>query len=98
MTGWSPAPRTRNLATAALLGAGARFLPEGAVEAVNVGIASFSALYALLDIRDDLWTSSVRGRSDAQLLADLRATGKKLGLLINFNVPLLKDGIRRVIA
>jgi len=24
-------------------------------------------------------------------------TGKKLGLLINFNVPLLKDGIQRVI-
>lgn len=33
----------------------------------------------------------------AQILSYLRMTGKKLGLLINFNVPLLKDGIQRVI-
>jgi hypothetical protein len=58
------------LLTAAALGIAARFLPEGAVPLVNIGIASFSALYALLDLRDDLWTSSVRVRSDAQLLAD----------------------------
>ena len=30
-----------------------------------------------------------------QLLTYLKLSGKKLGLLINFNVPLLKDGIRR---
>lgn len=33
----------------------------------------------------------------AQLLTYLKLTGRKLGLLINFNVPLIKDGIRRVI-
>jgi len=33
----------------------------------------------------------------AQLLTYLRLTGKPLGLLINFNVSLLRDGIRRVI-
>jgi GxxExxY protein len=33
----------------------------------------------------------------AQLLSYLRLTGLKLGLLINFNVPHLRDGIRRVI-
>jgi GxxExxY protein len=33
----------------------------------------------------------------AQLLSYLRLTEKKLGLLINFNVPVLKDGIQRVI-
>ena len=33
----------------------------------------------------------------AQLHSYLKATGHKLGLLINFNVPLLRDGIRRVI-
>ena len=32
----------------------------------------------------------------AQLLTYLRCTGKPLGLLINFNVPLLKHGIRRI--
>lgn len=32
---------------------------------------------------------------EAQLLAYLKLGGWKLGLLINFNVPVLKDGIRR---
>ena len=32
---------------------------------------------------------------DAQLLTYLRLGGWKVGLLINFNVPILKDGIRR---
>ena len=32
---------------------------------------------------------------DPQLLTDLRVGGWKLGLLINFNVAVLKDGIRR---
>ncbi len=34
---------------------------------------------------------------EAQLLTYLRLSGKRLGLLINFNVPLIKDGISRVI-
>ena len=34
---------------------------------------------------------------DAQLLSYLRLTDKKIGLLINFNVPLLKKGIKRII-
>jgi GxxExxY protein len=32
---------------------------------------------------------------EAQLLTYLRLSGKQLGLLINFNVPILKEGIRR---
>ena len=32
---------------------------------------------------------------EAQLLTYLRLGGWKVGLLINFNVPLLKDGIKR---
>ena len=34
----------------------------------------------------------------AQMLTYLRLAGKKVGLLLNFNVPVLKDGIRRVSA
>jgi len=33
----------------------------------------------------------------AQLLSYLRLSGRKVGLLINFNVPHLKDGITRVV-
>jgi GxxExxY protein len=33
----------------------------------------------------------------AQLLTYLKLSGKRLGLLINFNTPLLKDGIRRFV-
>ena len=33
---------------------------------------------------------------EAQLLTYLKLTGIKLGLLINFNVPMLKDGIKRI--
>jgi GxxExxY protein len=34
---------------------------------------------------------------EAQLLTYLKLTGRRLGLLINFNVPLIKDGIKRVV-
>ncbi len=34
---------------------------------------------------------------EAQVLTYLKLTHCKLGLLINFNVPLLKDGIRRLV-
>jgi len=32
----------------------------------------------------------------AQILTYLRLTGLRLGLLINFNAPLIKDGIKRI--
>ena len=34
---------------------------------------------------------------ESQLLSYLRLTKKELGYLINFNVPLIKDGIKRMI-
>jgi GxxExxY protein len=33
----------------------------------------------------------------AQMLTYLRATGCRLGLIINFNVPILTEGIKRVV-
>lgn len=52
-------------------GLGARFLPPQVVGVVNLFIASFTALYAAMDLKDDLWNGAVRARSDAQLLADI---------------------------
>ncbi|HSB12021.1 MAG TPA: GxxExxY protein [Blastocatellia bacterium] len=34
---------------------------------------------------------------EAQVLSHLRLTGKRLGFLINFNVPLIESGIRRFV-
>jgi len=34
---------------------------------------------------------------EAQLLTYLKLTGLKVGLLINFNVPILKQGIKRIV-
>jgi GxxExxY protein len=34
---------------------------------------------------------------EAQLLTYLKLTNKRLGLLINFNVPKIKDGIQRIV-
>lgn len=34
---------------------------------------------------------------EAQILSHLKLTGKKLGFLINFNVPKIKEGIKRFV-
>jgi len=34
---------------------------------------------------------------EAQLLSYLKLTGKRIGFLINFNVPVIKNGIKRII-
>lgn len=34
---------------------------------------------------------------EAQLLSYMRLTNKRLGFLINFHVPLIKDGIQRFV-
>jgi len=34
---------------------------------------------------------------EAQIISYLKLSNKKLGFLINFNVPLLKDGFRRFV-
>jgi GxxExxY protein len=35
---------------------------------------------------------------EAQLLSYLKLTGKRIGFLINFNVPVIKNGIKRIIS
>lgn len=59
------------LGMAAAFGAGAKWLPDALVGGLNLFIASFTALYAVMDLKDDLWNSAVRSHSDAQLLADV---------------------------
>jgi Peptidase M50B-like len=56
---------------AVAFGLGAKWLPTAAVGALNLFIASFTALYAVMDLKDDLWNGAVRAQSDAQLLANL---------------------------
>jgi hypothetical protein len=58
------------LGTAVVLGLAAKLLPDGGVDVLNLFLAAFTALYALFDIRDDLWNSAVRAGSDAALLAE----------------------------
>ncbi len=54
---------------AVAFGAGAKWLPAGAVGGLNLFIASFQALYAVMDLKDDLWNPAVRSQSDAAILA-----------------------------
>jgi hypothetical protein len=56
---------------AGLFALAARFLPAAAVGALNLFLSAFTALYAVMDLKDDLWNGAVRAQSDAQLLADL---------------------------
>jgi GxxExxY protein len=51
----------------------------------NVVIVEIKAIERLLTVHE------------AQLLTYLKLTGLRLGLLVNFNVPRIKDGIRRMV-
>ena len=33
----------------------------------------------------------------AQILSYMKLTNKKMGFLLNFNVPLIKEGVRRIV-
>jgi hypothetical protein len=54
---------------AVVLGAAARWVPLLGVRLLVLFLAAFTGLYALFDLRDDLWNSAVRAQSDAALLA-----------------------------
>jgi hypothetical protein len=57
------------LGMAAVLGASARWLPLIGVRLLVLFLAAFTGLYALFDLRDDLWNATIRAQSDAALLA-----------------------------
>jgi hypothetical protein len=57
------------LGMAAVLAAAARWLPLLGVRFLVLFLATFTGLYALFDLRDDLWNAAVRAQSDAALLA-----------------------------
>jgi hypothetical protein len=59
------------LGTAGALGLAARFLPQDLVDVVNLFLAAFCSLYAVFDLRSDLWDGATRARSDAALLAQI---------------------------
>jgi GxxExxY protein len=48
-------------------------------------IVEFKTVEALLPVHE------------AQLLSYLKLTGLSVGLLINFHVPVLKDGLKRIV-
>jgi GxxExxY protein len=50
--------------------------------------------YLILEIKSVERILPIR---EAQLLTYLKLSGRNLGLLLNFNVPLLRDGIRRMV-
>jgi hypothetical protein len=57
------------LGMAVVFGVAARWLPLLGVRLLVLFLAAFTGLYALFDLRDDLWNSAVRAQSDAALLA-----------------------------
>jgi hypothetical protein len=59
------------LGAALVFGVSAAKLNEAVVEWIVLFIAAFSGLYALFDLRDDLWNGATRAHSDAALLASL---------------------------
>ena len=46
---------------------------------------------------ENLYEEAIKNIHIAQVLTNLRAENLKVGLLLNFNVDKLKEGIRRVI-
>ncbi|HEY3448171.1 MAG TPA: M50 family metallopeptidase [Myxococcales bacterium] len=57
------------LAMAVALGLAAKFLPKDGAQLLATFLAVFNSLYALFDLRDDLWSAERRAGTDAAILA-----------------------------
>ncbi|MCC6423794.1 MAG: GxxExxY protein [Phycisphaerales bacterium] len=62
----------------------------------NIGEARLDFVVAERVIVELKSVESLSRIHSAQLIGYLKITGHKLGILINFNVPVLKEGIKRI--
>lgn len=81
---------------------GVLFTAEHPVEAFHAGRPLRVAYRADLLVGDRVIVelksiAKIEPVHTAQLLTYLRLAGLRLGLLLNFNSPLMKDGIRRIV-
>lgn len=81
---------------------GVQFQAQVAVPVVYKGVRLAADFRADLIVENQIVVElkaieKIQPVHQAQLLSYLKLAGYKLGLLINFNVPVLKQGIRRLI-
>ena len=82
--------------------AGIPFARQAPISAVHKGRKATIAYRADILVGDDLIleiksVDQLVKVHDAQILTYLRLSGRRIGLLLNFNTVLLKDGLRRFI-
>jgi GxxExxY protein len=85
-----------------LLNAGLKVEQQKALPVIykNVKLECGYRIDLLIENKVVIENKSVEALNDvhlAQILTYLKLSGSKLGFLINFNVKLIKDGIRRVV-
>lgn len=61
---------------------------------LDVSLRSWVERKVIIDIES---VEKVLPMHEKQVLTYLQQTGNKLGLLLNFNVPVIKDGIYRIV-
>jgi len=69
-------------------------LYEGEVLSEGLRLDMLVADQVILEIKA---VESLLPVHEAQILSYLKLTGHKLGFLLNFNVPVIKDGIKRLV-
>jgi GxxExxY protein len=84
---------------------GLRAIPFDRQKSIRLAYKGFPVGEARLDllVADELIVElkaadAILPVHQAQVISYLRATGHRLGLIINFNVPTLRMGIRRIVA